>query len=188
MEGTHLRRDAARPTHMLRENSKPLQNPKRNSLWHHHLAGRVLSFLSRSCPCGSVVQRIAGVGGGARTCAGERRGACLSAAARRSMERRCCITLRSEVMRRWWSSFWRRGAPWTRRTGCGESGVRMGEGWVPEESSACPLDSFVLCFSNLGFRSLPGLARELVTLLRCKRGKMTDSPANRLKEFFRGHL
>jgi len=33
-----------RPTHMLRENWKHLQNPKRDSLWHHHLAGRVLLF------------------------------------------------------------------------------------------------------------------------------------------------
>ena len=31
MEGMHLRRDAARPTHMLRGNWKPRQNPKRNS-------------------------------------------------------------------------------------------------------------------------------------------------------------
>ena len=84
-----------RPTHMSRENWKPLQNPTRDSLWHHHLAGRVLLFLSRSYPSGSVIQRVAGAGGGARTCAEERGGACLSAAARRSMDARRCIFARA---------------------------------------------------------------------------------------------
>ena len=101
LEGMHLRRDEARPQHMMRENWKPRQNPERDSLWHHRLAGRVLLFLCRSCPSGCVVQMIAMAGGGARTCAKERGVARLSPAARRRMDRRRCIALRSKVMRRW---------------------------------------------------------------------------------------
>ena len=57
-------------------------------------------------------------------------------------------------------------------------GGGVGEGWVAEHSSACPLD-FIFCASRImGLRSLPGLARRLVTLLRCKRGNVTDYPAN----------
>jgi len=102
VERTYLRRDAARPTHMSRENWRPLQDPKRDSLWHHHLAGRVFlfsfRFLYRSCPSGSVRQRITGAGGSARTCVEERGGACLSAAARRSLARRRCIAVQCTDM------------------------------------------------------------------------------------------
>ena len=89
MGGMHLRRDAALPTHMSRGNWRPLQNPKRDSLWHHHLAGRVFLFSFTQLPLEEC-----GTERGARTCANEGGGACLSAATRRRMERRRCITLR----------------------------------------------------------------------------------------------
>ena len=70
-----------------------------------------------SCPSASVVQRIVGAGGGGRTYAKERGGvACLSAATRRRVDGRRCISLQAKAIRRWWSSFWRRGPPRTRKT------------------------------------------------------------------------
>ena len=50
LQGTHLMRDAAWPTHMVREDWKPLQKPKRDSVWHRHLAGRVLVFSLQPLP------------------------------------------------------------------------------------------------------------------------------------------
>ena len=75
------------------------------------VVSRQMSCLAPSLvyPCrGLAMQRVAGVGGGARTCAG-RGDACLSASARRRMDARRCIWLRGKGMRLWWSSFWRRG-------------------------------------------------------------------------------
>ena len=66
--------------------------------------------------------------------------------------------------------------------------MRIGEGGLAEHSSACPLDCLVLCFSNLSSSSLPGLVGELVTLQGCKRGNVTDSPANHLEEILRKHV
>jgi len=89
-EGMHLRRDT------------------RNSWFQLYLAGRVLLFsCPRPCTSGGVVEggRWGAMG---RT---ERVAACLSAAARRRLERRRCISLRKEVMRLWRASFWRRGRP-----------------------------------------------------------------------------
>jgi len=66
--------------------------------------------------------------------------------------------------------------------------VRIGEGWGAEHSAACPLDFLVLRLYFFVLRSLPGLVREMVTLLRCKRGNVTDSPANHMQEILRSHL
>ena len=37
-------------------------------------------------------------------------------------------------------------------TEVGVGGGRIGEGWVEEHSSACPLGFLVLCFSHYGFQ------------------------------------
>jgi len=48
---------------------------------------------------------------------------------------------------------------------------------------------FLFCASqNLGSSSLPGLIREVVTLLRLKRGNVTDSSANHPKEILCSHV
>jgi hypothetical protein len=45
------------------------------------------------------------------------------------------------------------------------------------------------CFVLLKFQvSLRGLVRGLVTLLRCKRGNVTDSPTHQLKQILRSYL
>ena len=98
-----------------KKSSKPLAittkvcQSKPNFLWHRSLVG---SELSRSIPClpfsrfGNAKGRGCGRG---RTHLHGERDACLSAAAHRSMEVRRCIWLRGKDMRRWLSSFWRRG-------------------------------------------------------------------------------
>ena len=69
-----------------------------------------VSELSRSISC-LAMQRVMGLGWGPPTYVG-RGDACLSAAARRRMDTRRCMLLRGTGMRRWWTSFWRRG--WSR--------------------------------------------------------------------------
>jgi len=51
------------------------------------------------------------------------------------------------------------------------------------------VSSWFSCFVLLKlWVPLPGLEGELVTLLRCKRCNVADSPANHLKEVLRSHL
>ena len=58
-----------------------------------------------------------------------------------------------------------------------------GRGWLGAERSSACLLIFLFCAArNLVLRSLPGLLRRLVTLLRCKHGNVADSPANHLNE------
>jgi hypothetical protein len=163
MEGTHLRRDAARPTHILRGNWNPLENPKRDSLWHHDLAGRVLLFLCRSRPSGPVVQRIVGAGGGVRACADERGVACLSANRAPQYGRTplngAAIGGHAAVVEQLLAV----GAAVDTKDMVGGAGPRAGAGgggpgggaegaWLAEHSSACPLGLRGLCFSKYGFR------------------------------------
>ena len=74
--------------------------------WHRGFAASELSRSICFSPCRSlVIERVTGAGWRARTCAA-RGDACLRAAARRRLETRRFIWLRTAGMRRWWSSFW----------------------------------------------------------------------------------
>ena len=67
----------------------------------------------------------------------------------------------------------------------GGGGVRGGLGG---RTQLC-VSSWFSCFVLLGiWVSLPGSVRELITLIRCKRGNVTDSPANHLNELIRSHM
>jgi hypothetical protein len=59
---------------------------------------------------------------------------------------------------------------------------------VAEHSAACPLDFLFRASHILVLRWLPGLFRELVTLLRCQRGNVTDFTENPLQQILRSHL
>ena len=140
-----------RPIHMLWENWKPLQNPERDSLWNHHLAGRVLLLLlSRSCPSGSVMHRVVGAGGAARSCADERGGRlperchapqCGETPLHRAAQRGHVAVVEQLLAA---------GAAVEAKDQVGV-GTRIGEGWRAERSLSCLLGFLALCFlSRLG--------------------------------------
>jgi len=142
-----------RPTHMLRENRKPLQNPNRDSLWHHHLAGRVLLFSFPQLPLWEcVIQRVAGSERGRTHLRGGERG-CLPEPCRAPQLGQTPLH---------WAAVFGNAAVVEKLLAAGAAADAKAEvrgewdadrGWVGvvERSSAFPFGFLVLCFSKFGF-------------------------------------